>query len=507
MKRLDLLFVSLCLFFYACTPDYELPTVVTNEIKFITTNSAEISCEVTDDGGAEVSVKGVCLSTDEVPSIENDITVNGGSGIGTYVIFIDNLVASTTYYVRAYAINSEGTSYGETITFTTKKTIDTTTVQTDLVHGITATSAICGGKIISDGGAEVTLKGVCWSEINYPTTDGNSVGCGSGAGDFEIEIDNLAPSTTYYVRAYAVNNEGTAYGDVVVFTTEKQVGLPVVSTNVVSDIAGTTAMCGGNVISDGGAEVTSKGICWNTTHNPILGEGFSSGCGGGIGNFEAEMKNLELTTTYYVRAYAVNSNGIGYGEEVTFTTMGTTGTLNGFEWVDLGLDSGTKWATVNVGATKPEEYGDYYAWGEIITKSEYTVENCTTHGVQMGDISGDPEFDVARALWGDSWRMPAKSEMNELFEDCNWTSTTQNGVYGMKVTGPNGNSIFLPSGGHYGFDGSLTGVGTDGYFWSSQPYSNELNNTAYDILFMGNYCGFGSGNLRRFGQSVRPVTD
>ena len=222
MKRLDLLFVSLCLFFYACTPDYELPTVVTNEIKFITTNSAEISCEVTDDGGAEVSVKGVCLSTDEVPSIENDITVNGGSGIGTYVIFVDNLVASTTYYVRAYAINSEGTSYGETITFTTKKTIDTPTVQTDLVHGITATSAICGGEIISDGGAEVTLKGVCWSEINYPTTDGNSAGCGSGAGDFEIEIDNLAPSTTYYVRAYAVNNEGTAYGDVVVFTTEKR---------------------------------------------------------------------------------------------------------------------------------------------------------------------------------------------------------------------------------------------------------------------------------------------
>ena len=184
--------------------------------------------------------------------------------------------------------------------------------------------------------------------------------------------------------------------------------------------------------------------------------------------------------------------------------------INGHEYVDLGLS--VNWATCNVGADTPEDYGDYYSWGEISTKTKYTFENSLTVGKNINDIRMNSKYDVAQTKWGDRWRMPTKEEMIELVNKCNWTWTTLtdksgNKVNGYKITGPNGNSIFLPSGGHYGFDGSLTGVGTDGYFWSSQPYSNELNNTAYDILFMGNYYGFGSGNLRRFGQSVRPVTD
>lgn len=94
------------------------------------------------------------------------------------------------------------------------------------------------------------------------------------------------------------------------------------------------------------------------------------------------------------------------------------------EYVDLGLPSGTKWATCNVGANIPEEYGDFYAWGEITTKSEYTTENCVTYGESMDDISGNPNYDVARAKWGGSWRMPTKSEMRELVYNCNWTWTT-----------------------------------------------------------------------------------
>ena len=139
-------------------------------------------------------------------------------------------------------------------------------------------------------------------------------------------------------------------------------------------------------------------------------------------------------------------------------------TINGHEYVDLGLPSGTKWATCNVGATTPEEYGNYYAWGETTVKSEYTEENCTTYGVELTDISGNATYDAARANWGGSWRMPTKAECIELENYCTWTWTTQSGVNGMKVTGPNGNSIFLLAA---GIVDELVHSEPCGYYWSS----------------------------------------
>ena len=97
----------------------------------------------------------------------------------------------------------------------------------------------------------------------------------------------------------------------------------------------------------------------------------------------------------------------------------------GHEWVDLGLS--VKWATCNVGATNPEEYGDYFAWGETRTKSEYTDSNCTSYGKSWGDIGGDSSRDAATASWGGSWRMPTPAEFQELKDNCDWTWTTQNG--------------------------------------------------------------------------------
>lgn len=512
MKKSYSIFTFILMLLVGCSPDPEKPTVTTIEVTNVTNSSAEVVCDITDDGGADVTTRGVCWSTQEIPTIEADNTISSGNGIGSYNVVIDRLTSSVTYYVRAYAINSEGTSYGETKVFTTKKTIDTPTIQTNLVYGITSTSAICGGNVISDGGTEVTSRGVCWSTAENPTFDSDfSAGCGSGIGKFETEINNLTPNTTYYLRAYAVNAEGTSYGVTVVFTTNNSVGKPVVKTNEVSDITGTTVKCGGNVISDGGSEVTSRGVCWSKINSPTVEDGLSMGGGSGVGIFEIELSDLEPNTKYYVRAYAINNKGISYGEEVTFTTVDevppTSGTINGHDWIDLGLASGTKWATCNVGATSPTEYGEYYAWGEIYTKLEYTKDNCITHGIHMDDISGNPEYDVARYKWEATWRMPTKAEMKELEEDCEWIATTNNGVYGMKVVGPNGNSIFLPAGGHYGFDLCLTGVGSEGYFWCSKPYNNELENCAYDICFMGYYYGFGCGSMRHYGQNVRPVSD
>ena len=176
--------------------------------------------------------------------------------------------------------------------------------------------------------------------------------------------------------------------------------------------------------------------------------------------------------------------------------------INGHEYVDLGLS--VKWATCNVGASKPEDYGNYYAWGETSTKSSYTSDNSKTYGKQMNDIKGNSQYDAARANWGGTWRLPTKAELEELKNKCTWRWTTQNGVKGYKVTGPNGNSIFLPVAG-YRSGSSLDYAGVYGGYWSSTPYESDI--------FRAYYLYFSSGGQsvdwrsRFHGRSVRPVAE
>lgn len=180
----------------------------------------------------------------------------------------------------------------------------------------------------------------------------------------------------------------------------------------------------------------------------------------------------------------------------------TTGTLNGHEWVDLGLS--VKWATCNVGASRPSDYGNYYAWGETTTKSNYGSSNSRIYEVVMGDISSNPSYDAATANWGGGWRMPTKEEFEELLDKCNWQWTSQSGRNGYKVTCPNGNSIFLPATG-WRYGTSLDYAGDFGNYWSSTPYGSN-SQSAYYLFFSSGY-HYVYGNYRFDGQSVRPVTD
>ena len=177
--------------------------------------------------------------------------------------------------------------------------------------------------------------------------------------------------------------------------------------------------------------------------------------------------------------------------------------INGHEYVDLGLS--VKWATCNVGAEKPSNYGDYYAWGEIETKDDYSPETSSTTGKEISDFSGNPEYDVAAAKWGGTWRMPTADEFTELINNCTMESAEQDGVLGVKVTGPNGNSIFLPLGGSWVRFLEPT-PDFAGYYWSSSPYGDNLERATY--LFVQD---FGSSitffNNRHIGLNVRPVSD
>ena len=189
-----------------------------------------------------------------------------------------------------------------------------------------------------------------------------------------------------------------------------------------------------------------------------------------------------------------------------------------YEAVDLGLS--VKWATFNVGATKPEEYGGYYAWGETEEKQNYSwstykwcnnnykkmTKYCTNsdYGTVDNKTTLDLEDDVAHVKWGGSWRMPTKAEQDELRNNCTWTWATFNDVSGYTVTGPNGNSIFLPAAGYR--DGTYLGLsGSRGYYLSSSLYDGRSNNACYLYFISGNY-GW-SSSFRNYGHSVRPVCE
>ena len=179
----------------------------------------------------------------------------------------------------------------------------------------------------------------------------------------------------------------------------------------------------------------------------------------------------------------------------------TTGTHNGYSWVDLGLS--VKWATCNVGANSPEDYGDYYAWGETSTKSSYTMDNCATWDKNIGDISGTYR-DIAAVEWGGGWRMPTKEEFEDLLDNCDWDWITYAGVDGYKVTGPNGNSIFLPAAGYRSGEERYSG-GSSGLYWSSTPFS-ENTQGAYSLYFNSGYLDTSWYNRGR-GHTVRPVLE
>ena len=298
----------------------------------------------------------------------------------------------------------------------------------------------------------------------------------------------------------------------ILFSCKPEAEKPTVVTKSVGEVTETTAKVVGQVTADGGAEVTERGVCWNTAPAPEVIHYRVKDAEGGLGIFTLNLSNLESQTTYYVRAYATNEVGTSYGEEVSFTTLESN--ANGHTYVDLGLPSGLLWATCNVGATTPEEYGDYFAWGETSTKETYDEDNCSTWGLSYTELQSQgyidsegnltSQYDAATANLGGDWRMPTYDELNELINNCTWTWTTQNSVNGYNVEGPNGNSIFLPAAG-YRDGSSLYDAGSRGNYRSSTPYeSNSI--IAYGLGFLSDdhYMGYGT---RDVGRSVRPVLE
>ena len=341
----------------------------------------------------------------------------------------------------------------------------------------------------------------------------------SGAGYYWSASCN-GSGTTYSI---SVSNSGldvplddnARYGNAVRLVCQTN---PRIRTMGATGVTSTGASVSAMVECSGSVTVGARGLCWNTTGSPTVSDDHVAS-GTGVGSFAVQLTGLSAGTTYYVRAYAVMGSTTRYGNVLTFTTPDDGS--NGHAYVDLGLPSGLLWATCNVGADNPEDYGDYFAWGETTTKSDYswsTYQYCNGSYYTMtkyctnADYGNNgfvdnltvlfPEDDAATANWGGNWRMPTKAEWEELYNSTTVTLTQQNGVNGRLFTATNGNSLFLPAAG-YRYSGSLDDAGSNGNYWSSS-LNTDGPNYAWSFNFYSDYY-YMYYDYRNDGFTVRPV--
>lgn len=296
---------------------------------------------------------------------------------------------------------------------------------TSEVTEIRKTEALSGGEIINNSGSAIIERGVCWSSTNQkPTISDSKTEDGSDIGIYTSNITELKASTTYFVRAYATNSHGIGYGAVKSFTTIDEETLPFLTTTNVTNITSTSAISGGEIYSDGGATVTARGVCWSTKENPTLNDNVTKD-GEGEGSYESTISNLEPKVTYYVRAYATNSLGTQYGNQIQFTTPVIDGPgspvkdYEGNEYNTVWI-SGKLWMSENLKATKfndgteiPNviEGDDWIA----LTSPAYCWYNNSKagYGETYGGLYNWFAVNTGK-LCPTGWHVPSDEEWNEL---------------------------------------------------------------------------------------------
>jgi len=353
----------------------------------------------------------------------------------------------------------------------TKKTL--AVISTNSATSITSTSAVVGGTISNTGGTTITQSGICYALNSNPTLSDSLVSASaSGTGSYTATLSNLNSNTTYYYRAYATNGTGTALGAVDSFVTSQ--GTATITTSAITNNQALTAQSGGTITNNGGAAVTAKGICWSTSMNPTISS--SKTVDAGTGNaFSDTLTNLTLGVTYYVRAYATNSFGTGYGNQISFT-VSSTGTVTDIDGNTYGtITIGTQtWTTSNLRVRhyrNGDPIEDGYTGVNLDTTSVtgiFTFANKdTTTASSYGLYYNFGAVTDSRNITPSGWHVPTDADwyVLEFYEGLKSSDTTTNHDVGFRGTiggkflagGSSGLNLQLPGiycpscGGYSGF--------------------------------------------------------
>ena len=465
------------------TLGYNTPSLSTTQVTSIGEYTAISGGEISSDGGLPITAKGICWSTNSVPTI-SDSKTSEGTGDASFTSQLTGLQDGTTYYVRAYATNDKGTSYGNEQIFTTYATYKPTVLTTS-ISSITKTTATSGGTISSDGGLSITAKGICWGEKSNPTISDNKTSDGTGITLFTSQITGLSAGKTYYVRAYAINAKGISYGNEVSFTSVDNT-IPTLTTNAITSITKNSAASGGTISSDGGLPITAKGICWSTTSNPTLSDSKTTD-GTGDANFTSQMTGLQDGTTYYVRAYATNAKGTSYGNEVSFTALNYGPNIkdidgNSYKTVYIGSQL---WMADNLKASKYNDgtsianVSDATQWSKLTTGAWCYYNNDAVYNAKYGKLYNwyavSPTTNGNKNVCPSGWHVPTDAEWTVLTDYLDGESVAGGKMkevgttsWNSPNTGATNESGFtgLP-GGYRNGGGDYLNIGNFGLWWSS----------------------------------------
>jgi FlaG/FlaF family flagellin (archaellin) len=459
-----------------------LPTVSIDSIGTISFTTAVAFGNVLDQGSITVTARGFCYSTNPNPTLANS-KILCSSGLGAYSGTLTGLASFTTYYVRAYAQNPNGTTYGDQLVFTTLEFVPPT-LTSDSVYNVNYSTIAAFGTIINQGTVAFTQRGFCvGSAVNPNTSNTKIVVSGTNIGSYSSNVGGLSSGTTYHIRAYVINAVGTFYGNDLSFTT---LAKPNISTLEVTSYTNNSAVFSGIVNSEGGIPVIERGICYGTSNNPVI-SGTHVALGNGAGAFSSEVTGL--LGFYYIRAYATTALGTFYGNQVNYSTPYSSSfvklhTVNGIAPVQKTVTYYVKnlvpgepwkyWILQNLGANHQatsvddateESAGWYWQFGKKQGYKHTGSQRTPSTTWPSVSIPTDWGFsqDPCRLELGGTWRVPTKTEWTNVMNASAWTNWNGpwNSILKLHAAGALASS-----------SGNLSNRGVIGDYWSSTHFGS-----------------------------------
>jgi len=414
------------------------------------------------------------------------------------------------------------------------------TITTEKAKSITITSAIIDGNISSDGGSAITLRGICWSVKSNPDTSGFKTKEGNGQGVFSSILNNLSANTKYYARAYALNSKGLAYGSEISFTSSdvpsNRITFSIPTIIPITGLLGDTQTISVTILSDGGSPDTSRGVCIGTTNSPDTSKKLIRKIKGGsigIGTFSMKFANLAVNTTYYVRPYAINANGLSYGTEWSFVlpffingdgvididgNNYNTIILNRYTSSGPNRKKGPEWMKTNLKTTRYQNGSliatdlDNTSWSKDTSGAFSIYNNVSSNNNTYGKLYNFYAVANPLGLCPVGWRIPSDAE---------WT-TLENFLGGKNIAGgllkavsglwaspnkgaQNLSGISALPGGNRNDAGNFNVNGNYGYWWTSTKKNSS--EALYRSVDYNNINSYTDETKKQNGFSIRCIKD